>query len=614
MTVIRSSTAIDPATGVAKRRSLRQIEAARAGSELHGDVHVADDVSPKALDVLLAASRLIEGIGGKRRRGLGRCTVKLEQKVVDAACDALIRNEYEASSATPATDRPTVNGPADGEKTHWRVTLDIITELPVIVPRQRLGNMVESMDVITGTTLLPAICALLEGAGIKARQLVADGKLKVSDAVPYMSGDTGPTPFALSKKKKPQDDKAPEVFNTLCGRPEVQAKQMRGGWVPRSTKTAEGGNPSIEVHYVSKVYRTHATIEDQSQRPTEAVGGVYTYEAIAGGQQFRTVIDVEGPQEAIKAAFTAGVVFAVGTSRKDDYGLVRIVVAKVDKVEEASSESRVELKVDEEITVWCLSDVITLGDSLRPEPTAAALARAIERAAGLEVKTLAPIKDSIRIRSNRRDGWHTTWGLPRPTIVSIAAGSVARFKVEKKFSWTPPEMVGERPAEGFGRISINPELLTLPTFELALTEALVAAAPTSSGPSLRSTPENQQPLLEQVLRDHWPTVIGAAVASHYDEVASGFELGSVTSTQLNQLRSRLDNLVTAMDWLQKTDQNWPKKAELIALLSKPTGIWKLLGLADNGPPQQLVGMAFQDLFEAITRHRARNDGGNRGSN
>ena len=66
--------------------------------------------------------------------------------------------------------------------------------------------------------------------------------------------------------------------------------------------------------------------------------------------------------------------------------------------------------------------------------------------------------------------------------------------------------------------------------------------------------------------------------------------------------------------MNDTNQEWPKKTELIKLLETPADIWVLLNLADSSPPNQLVTMAFKDLFEAIARNRARNKGGGHGSN
>jgi CRISPR-associated protein Csx10 len=71
------------------------------------------------------------------------------------------------------------------------------------------------------------------------------------------------------------------------------------------------------------------------------------------------------------------------------------------------------------------------------------------------------------IRPVRRDSWHAGWGLPRPTLSGLAAGSVAAFKVAglgRKKDMDKVELlmrkleatgIGDRRAEGFGQLCFN---------------------------------------------------------------------------------------------------------------------------------------------------------------
>ncbi|CAN0467461.1 unnamed protein product, partial [Phaeothamnion confervicola] len=77
MVVIRPGVAIEARSGRAETNFLRFEEAARQGAVLEAEASIAlpaGDGADQALCCLaLAATRLVERLGGNRRRGLGRC-------------------------------------------------------------------------------------------------------------------------------------------------------------------------------------------------------------------------------------------------------------------------------------------------------------------------------------------------------------------------------------------------------------------------------------------------------------------------------------------------------------------------------------------------------------
>ena len=74
LTFAKPGVMIDPDTGGARQEFLRFEEAARAGAVLNSEVTLADNND--ALVALAACSaRMIESLGGNRRRGSGRCSV-----------------------------------------------------------------------------------------------------------------------------------------------------------------------------------------------------------------------------------------------------------------------------------------------------------------------------------------------------------------------------------------------------------------------------------------------------------------------------------------------------------------------------------------------------------
>ena len=70
------------------------------------------------------------------------------------------------------------------------------------------------------------------------------------------------------------------------------------------------------------------------------------------------------------------------------------------------------------------------------------------------------------VRAVRREAWQRSWTLPRPSLVALKAGSVFMFKVSDPENWDNNKALtlmqdglGERRAEGYGRIIINPPFL-----------------------------------------------------------------------------------------------------------------------------------------------------------
>ena len=76
MTFVQPGVKIDGNTGRAEERHLRFVEMARLGTCLNAKcrLHVADDAQRAAVSaLLLAGAKLVERLGGKRRRGAGEC-------------------------------------------------------------------------------------------------------------------------------------------------------------------------------------------------------------------------------------------------------------------------------------------------------------------------------------------------------------------------------------------------------------------------------------------------------------------------------------------------------------------------------------------------------------
>jgi len=350
--------------------------------------------------------------------------------------------------------------------------MDIVCETPLLVTGSATGNSVRSLDYLPGRALLPLICSRLSTKGIDANSLVRSGALMVTNALPFEDDEVFlPMPFAFSRLKvaNPGDH---EVWNTLLGETPSQAKQLRGGFVSRSV--VDG---SLRHKATAYEIRAHNVINDDLQRPDETTGGLYTYQAIATGSKFRARVSIqldERVADLVPKALCGPA--SIGRSRKDDYGAVQLNT-RTAVMPEARS-----IPAGSKFIVWCASPVI-LRDShnLAPSATSTSLASAVAETLGVSIGSLDVVDfqpseaidgaHGFRVRTERIDAFNSRWGLPQPTNIAISAGSVVVMQNHLTTEISSEAVasletfgVGERRAEGYGRLIVNSEVLTVKSF------------------------------------------------------------------------------------------------------------------------------------------------------
>lgn len=129
---------------------------------------------------------------------------------------------------------------------------------------------------------------------------------------------------------------------------------------------------------------THATIEDQRQRPTGDVGGVFTYEAIQPMQAqfdcFRAELwiaaELPGNQGAKAMAGwckRCPATVRIGRAKKDDYGRVSLTCTPVQNPPPPTA-------VGSTLTLWLVAPLLLRDEALNPVTDATALAQALSGA------------------------------------------------------------------------------------------------------------------------------------------------------------------------------------------------------------------------------------------
>ena len=588
----RPGVRIDRETGVAADDMLRIEERARAGLTVTADwtARFGDDgpVPWQAELLLLAAARLVTEIGGKRRRGAGRCTVHIggpDVTATDRLGTLLDRDDQPGLPPDPThqVTVATLGETVAGEVLELRHELQITALTPLIVIRGVRGNAVLTEPFVPGTMLLPLVHRAL---GDQAGELISAARVVVTDATPELDGQRAvPVPLALQADK---DDPSSTLLNRIHpDAPEQRRRKPVGGYY---VATADG----LWIDAPVLVERAHAVIDDEQQRPTEGSGGLYVNQAMAAGTVLRAQVwlppDIPLDVDALSDEHS------LGRSRKDDYGRVRVDV--VDPAPADGADRRVAtVQRSAEVLVWLQSDVVLRGEQGQPEPTATRLAQVL--GAALDVTLQVPEEDSRPFVETRRiESWHTRWGLPRPSLLALRAGSVLHFTVRGSSSIDPDRWravesngIGERRAEGFGRVVLQPAVLERVWWEQDRTPREPAE------PKLDVEPlgEADCTLLDDLVGHAWRQELRRiAVARAQDpEARAALVPRGATAAQLGALRVLADRLsadrdtTAAEQWLRG-----PRRTEWgVARLVRPPepgqtdALWTWLGIT---PPAEVA--------------------------
>ncbi len=458
-TFVKPGVKISYKTGAAEPQCLRFDEVARGGLELEApavlqlpaDAPNAMRLAASAL--LVAGLARLERLGGKRRRGTGRV-----RALVAGMSEAdrrelfeLLRTDPDLASPSAAESTPAAASFASAAAGSGWVSLRVAltTVGPVCVPRRTVGNVIETLDRIPGYQLLPAVARALGATGVDLRPAITAGDLVVTDACIAIDGESAlPAPRCLATEKKGAGG---EVHNLFGNTALEQPRPLTGTYVRLHDGVVVVARPEISS-------TTHNSIDDDAQRPAGA-GGVYTVEAIAPGTPLLFELRLREPvAEALSSADPAWHErlqgqWLLGAAKSAEYGR-----CEAQPLGEPAPVAGATRQVPSRATVWLTSDTLIRDDRLRPSSSPDAFAAALGRALGVGCRVIRAETDAARIES-----WQRSWGLPRPSLIGLAAGSA--FDVEFDGSPDPARVaeleasgIGERRAEGFGQLRIAPPL------------------------------------------------------------------------------------------------------------------------------------------------------------
>lgn len=289
----------------------------------------------------------------------------------------------------------------------------------------------------------------------QARALFLDGTVCYLNAYPELKGKRSlPVPASWFVEKEQVDDERATIYDlAVAPEPDFPKKSLGGGiFCLLERQEAESPVEEIECHLTKpeRSNQVHITLEEVNRRGEG--NQVYRYEALAPGQDFIGVILAPEEQDLseIKTLLTESDLF-LGTAHLAGYGRVSVEVVK--EIPRDWREAPSFAAPDGRVVVTLLSPAILRSDNGQVGwDGGQALARSIGLSAG--ARLLAAFGNTTLM-----GGYNRKWSLPLPQAWVLTAGSVFVFESaqidQPALQRALDHGIGERRAEGYGRIAVN---------------------------------------------------------------------------------------------------------------------------------------------------------------
>jgi len=351
-----------------------------------------------------------------------------------------------------------------------------------------------SFDYLPGSVLRGAIIGkYLRAHGLTqlnasdpvVRRLFFDGTTRYLNGYPLDRLDrrTLPTPFSWQHEKGNDTD----IYDFAVEIPNDDQRQWQGVGKPFcSLGKPNEGKQKVRLVQPNRHITVHTARTRRFGRAMPAVaidpskgdtpGAVYRYDALAAGQTFEAMIlcdDNDAPQ--LQSWLTGEA--TLGGSRSGGYGRARFEVVKEEAIENwRETSGELSTDVDGKLIVTLLSNTLlrNCNGQFVVDPSVVTET--------LSARLSIPLKlQCAFLRGEAVGGFNRKWGLPLPQALSVRMGSVFVFdkpscdehELRNKLRLLEQYGIGERRAEGFGRVAVNWH-----------TEAELEVDPTPPSPSI----------------------------------------------------------------------------------------------------------------------------------
>lgn len=285
----------------------------------------------------------------------------------------------------------------------------------------------------------------------KFRRLFLDGRVRYLHAYPASAGNRRTLPAPLSWEAGKNDDPLTEVFDVLMASPSLLPAKRKSVGGPFCDMSFDSEEATTSAKLLAPATQINIHTARANRQSTTAEGAtVFRYDSLAAGQTLIGVIVADDDKDLaeLKGLLAEGRPFLIGGSHTAGYGLVNITLDMTDGdgEDEEFQEYQPLDRRSQPIVVTLLSDAI-----VRDPETGAASA---------DLQPVIDVKPSrVRARTTVVGGFNRTWNLPLPQEWAIRAGSVFVYPYDQalltRLRALEQTGIGERRAEGYGRIAVN---------------------------------------------------------------------------------------------------------------------------------------------------------------
>ncbi len=464
---------------------------------------VANDKALEEVEWLVAAAAYIERVGGRRRRGNGRCVISLGDQTLHGEvlksfenrhCEGThqITNSWKSLIAEEVSLKI-----ASRHNASHRYRIILYTERPVIIAEKpEAGNVYQGQIAIPGSTLRGAFAEKAQPGDLQAKDLTKYdmfkwlfilGGLRFSHLNPLEVSDGIGIPVVQLPMGLQQVATSQDTFTSVFQN--LSEHKAFSGW-GRLQEGFQRASYHTEPH-------PHVRINPDLKRASD--GDLYTYEAIPAGRYYTGELyladdDWQNIGELLRVNIDKPFELRIGKGRNRSYGQVKAVIVPMAENDppawiHAPLEERLKATPANELFITLATDIIvqdTWGrfyGKFSETPTDSHNNRDSEPAAQWLTEVFGMQPKEIHIESpdaNKQDvlnydkrpaqvvrtkfveSFDARSGLPRWRDKALVAGSTARlvFANGKRPSTDvlkhlETEGIGLRRGEGFGRVIFN---------------------------------------------------------------------------------------------------------------------------------------------------------------
>lgn len=298
----------------------------------------------------------------------------------------------------------------------------------------------------------------LDAADPTTRRLFFNGSTRYLNGYPLdrLGQRTLPVPLSWQQEKgavaKQTKEQPAPVFDFAIESVEEEGSQWKGVSEPFCALFADDQVRLVKPERLIAVHTQRS--ERRFGRPLSEEGAVFRYDSLAAGQTFGAIILCGDADVNILLPCLEGEV-TLGGSRTGGYGRARLEKAKEEKNWREVGGDVDHLSVEDGLIVTLLSDALIRNPGAGQFTVEAGV---IKQA--LEARLGCALSNPHAFMSGQPvGGFNRKWGLPLPQALAVRMGSVFVFELPActadKLAELEDKGIGERRAEGFGRVAVN---------------------------------------------------------------------------------------------------------------------------------------------------------------